>query len=114
MPTGHRVSIIAGTTRIFSIARKSKILHDKGVFVVPDILANAGGLVVSYFEWVQDLQSFFWSEEEVNNQLGRVMDTAFHEVLEISQRYKVDMRDAAYILAIKRIADTMHARGIFP
>lgn len=92
----------------------AKVLRDKGIFVVPDILANAGGLVVSYFEWVQDLQSFFWSEEEVNNQLRRVMDNAFHEVLEISQRHKVDMRDAAYILAIKRIADTMRVRGIFP
>ena len=92
----------------------AKILRDKGIFVVPDILANAGGLVVSYFEWVQDLQSFFWSEEEVNNQLRRVMDNAFHEVLKMSQHHKVDMRDAAYILAIKRIADTMQARGIFP
>ena len=92
----------------------AKILSDKRIFVVPDILANAGGLVVSYFEWVQDLQSFFWSEEEVNNQLRRVLDNAFHEVLEMSQRYKVDMRDAAYMRAIKRIADTMHARGIFP
>jgi glutamate dehydrogenase (NAD(P)+) len=92
----------------------AKILHDKGIFVVPDILANAGGLVVSYFEWVQDLQSFFWSVEEVNNQLRRAMDNAFHKVLEISQRHKVDMRDAAYILAIKQIADTIHARGIFP
>jgi len=92
----------------------AKILSDKRIFVIPDILANAGGLVVSYFEWVQDLQSFFWSEEEVNNQLRRVMDNAFHEVLEMSQQHKVDMRDAAYMLAIKRIAATMYARGIFP
>ena len=90
------------------------ILRENGVFVVPDILANAGGVVVSYFEWVQDLQSFFWSEDEVNHQLRRVMDNAFHEVLEMSQRQKVDMRDAAYMLAVKRIADTMEARGTFP
>ena len=92
----------------------SEILNDKGVFVVPDILANAGGVVVSYFEWVQSVQAFFWSEDEVNHQLQKVMDSAFGEVLEMSQREKVDMRDAAYMLAIKRIADAMEARGIFP
>jgi len=91
-----------------------EVLNERGVFVVPDILANAGGVVVSYFEWVQDLQAFFWSEDEVNRQLQRVMESAFHEVLEMSQREKVDMRNAAYMLAIKRIADAMEARGIFP
>lgn len=90
-----------------------EILNEKGVFVVPDILANAGG-VVSYFEWVQDLQAFFWSEDEVNRQLHTVMESAFHEVLEMSQHQKVNMRKAAYLLAIKRIADAMEARGIFP
>ncbi len=97
-----------------TIPEADKILNDNGVFVVPDILANAGGVVVSYFEWVQGLQSFFWSEDEVNRQLQAVMDNAFHEVLEVSQREKVDMRNAAYMLAIKRIADTMEIRGIFP
>lgn len=91
-----------------------KILGDKEIFVVPDILANAGGVVVSYFEWVQGLQSFFWNEDEVNHKLQAVMDNAFHEVLAFSQREKVDMRNAAYTLAIKRITDTMKARGIFP
>lgn len=92
----------------------TKILRENRIFIVPDILANAGGVVVSYFEWVQGIQSFFWSEEEVNHQLQTVMDNAFHEVLEISQREKVDMSEAAYMLAIKRIADTMETRGIFP
>lgn len=91
-----------------------KTLGDNGKFVVPDILANAGGVVVSYFEWVQGLQSFFWSEDEVNHQLETVMSNAFREVLEVSQREKVNMRDAAYMLAIKRIADAMAARGIWP
>ena len=91
-----------------------RILCDNGKFVIPDILANAGGVVVSYFEWVQGLQSFFWSEDEVNRQLQMVMDNAFHEVLETSQREKVDMRNAAYMLAIKRIEEAMLARGIFP
>jgi len=69
---------------------------------------------VSYFEWVQGLQSFFWSEDEVNRQLQIVMENAFHEVLEINQHEKIDMRDAAYMLAIKRIEEAMMARGIFP
>ena len=89
-------------------------LCENGKFVVPDILANAGGVVVSYFEWVQGLQSFFWSEEEVNSRLTGVMENAFHEVLEISQREKVNMRDAAYMLAIQRLAYAMATRGIFP
>ena len=91
-----------------------KILNDNGKFVVPDVLVNAGGVVVSYFEWVQGLQSFFWNEEEVNRQLEMVMKNAFHEVLEVSQCEKVDMRSAAYMLAIRRIAEAMEARGIFP
>lgn len=97
-----------------SLPEADKILNDNGVFVVPDILANAGGVVVSYFEWVQDLQAFFWSEDEVNRKLETVMHNAFHEVLEMSQQEKVNMRNAAYMLAIKRIADAMEARGIFP
>jgi len=91
-----------------------KILNDNGVFVVPDILANAGGAIVSYFEWVQGLQAFFWSEDEVNHQLQVIMDNAFFEVLQMSQSKKVDMRNAAYMLAIKRIVDAMETRGIFP
>jgi len=90
------------------------ILQANGKYVVPDILVNAGGVVVSYFEWVQGLQSFFWSEDEVNRQLQSVMENAFGEVLEMSQREKVDMRNAAYMLAIKRIEDAMLVRGIFP
>lgn len=92
----------------------TKTLCGRGVFIIPDILANAGGVVVSYFEWVQGLQSFFWSEDEVNQRLEHLIDNAFHEVLEMSQCQKVDMRDAASMLAIKRIADTMETRGMFP
>jgi glutamate dehydrogenase (NAD(P)+) len=90
------------------------ILNDKGKFVIPDILANAGGVVVSYFEWVQGLQSFFWSEYQVNQQLETVMNNAFHEVLELSLREKVPLREAAYMLAVKRIDLAMQWRGTYP
>ena len=91
-----------------------EILFDKGAFVIPDILANAGGVTVSYFEWVQDLQNFFWSEEEVNKNLGKIMVKAFQDVLAISQKKKVNMRIAAYILAIDRVATATLLRGIYP
>ena len=90
------------------------ILNENGILIVPDILANAGGVVVSYFEWVQGLQASFWSEQEVNQRLEQVMDNAFQEVLEISQREKTDMRTAAYMLAIDRVASAMMIRGIYP
>jgi len=91
-----------------------KILHDNGVLVVPDVLANAGGVVVSYLEWVQDIQSLFWSETEVNNQLERTISDAFYEVLEISQREKVDMRTAAHMVAVGRLVRAITLRGVFP
>ncbi len=90
------------------------ILFDKGAFVIPDILANAGGVTVSYFEWVQGLQSFFWSEDEVNANLEKIMVRAFNDVLAISQSQEVDMRIAAYILAIDRVANATLLRGIYP
>jgi len=91
-----------------------EILSGKGIFLIPDILCNAGGVTVSYFEWVQDLYRFFWTEKEVNHYLERTMTSAFHEVQETSQKYKVDMRTAAYILAIGRVAEATRVRGIFP
>ena len=91
-----------------------KILHDNGVFVVPDVLANAGGVIVSYLEWVQDIQSLFWSETEVNNHLQRVLSNAFDEVLTISQLEKVDMRTAAHMLAVGRLAQAITLRGMYP
>jgi len=91
-----------------------EILREKGITVVPDILANAGGVTVSYFEWVQGLQSFFWSEEEVNENLEKIMVKAFQDVLAISQQKKVDMRIAAYILAIDRVSTATLLRGIYP
>jgi len=92
----------------------AKILCDNGVFVIPDILANAGGVIVSYFEWVQNIESFFWGEEEINDKLRRIMTNAFTEVLEISQAENTDMRTAAHMLAIRRVVAAMSTRGIYP
>ena len=89
------------------------ILKEKGVFLIPDILANAGGVVVSYFEWVQDLQNFFWTEEEVNNKLRDILAKAFHEVLRMSQKHQVDMRLAALMIGIDRVARAMLWRGLY-
>ena len=90
------------------------ILAERGIYLVPDILANAGGVVVSYFEWVQDLQSFFWEETEVNTRLHRIMTNAFAEVAATAEARKVGLRDAAYVVALQRVVEAMNARGIYP
>ena len=89
------------------------ILDEKGVFVIPDILANAGGVTVSYFEWVQDRGGYFWTEETVNERLGRIMTKSFSDVLKLSQQHKVNMRTAAYMLSISRVAAVHRLRGIY-
>jgi glutamate dehydrogenase (NAD(P)+) len=89
------------------------ILREKNVFLIPDILANAGGVVVSYFEWVQDLQNFFWTEEEVNAKLRDILTKAFHQVLNTSQKHNVDMRLAALMIGIERVATAMLWRGLY-
>ena len=91
-----------------------EILDDKGVLVVPDILANAGGVVVSYFEWVQDLQSFFWEEEEVNHKLEKAMRRSYQHVAQTAEQNKVNMRMGAYIIGVKRVAEATTIRGIYP
>ena len=90
------------------------ILHDRAIFVVPDILANAGGVTVSYFEWVQNLQELLWSEEEVLARLTGIMSKGFSEVLGISLGRNVPMRTAALILGIGRVAEAAKLRGLFP
>ena len=89
-------------------------LHQRGVMVIPDILANAGGVTVSYFEWVQDLQELFWDEDDVNRRLERVMVKAFTDVHATAKKYNVDMRTGAYIVGIERVATAMRTRGIWP
>lgn len=90
------------------------ILHDRGIVVVPDILANAGGVVVSYFEWAQNLQGFFWEEYEVNARLRRIMERSFAEVWDFAHENHVSIRLGANMLAVTRVADAVQSRGIFP
>jgi glutamate dehydrogenase (NAD(P)+) len=90
-----------------------EILADKRIFIVPDILANAGGVTVSYFEWVQDRQGFFWRESEVNERLQDVMDQSFDQVVRAAESHGVSNRIAAYIVAIDRVARALKLRGIY-
>ncbi len=91
-----------------------EILQAKGIFVIPDILCNAGGVTVSYFEWVQDLQSFFWGEDEINERLRQIMVRSFNQILRMSHEKNIDMRTAAQVLAIHRVAEAVQLRGIYP
>ncbi len=89
----------------------NKILEKKGVIVIPDILANAGGVIVSYFEWVQDIQSYFWDVEEVDKRMNIMLTRAFNHMVKTAKEYKVSMRNAAYLIAVKRVVDAMKLRG---
>lgn len=91
-----------------------EILFDKGVIVTPDILTNAGGVTVSYFEWVQGLQSFFWSEDEVNKRLEMVMNKSFEQVYAFAEDHKTDMRSAAYAIAVTKVAKATQILGLYP
>lgn len=95
-------------------AEADKILSQKGIVLVPDILSNAGGVVVSYFEWVQNIQSVSWTEATVNEKLKEIMDAAFQAVWEIGQEKQTDLRTAAYLIAVKRVVDAKKSRGIWP
>lgn len=94
-------------------ANADSILEENGVMVIPDILANAGGVTVSYFEWVQDRQGYFWTEERVNRRLNRMMRSAFDNLYQVSDEHKITMRQAAYVYAINRVAETLKLRGIY-
>lgn len=91
-----------------------RILQEKGIFLIPDVLANAGGVTVSYFEWVQDLQFYFWREREINLRLQEIMTEAFKRVSAFSKEEKVEMRTAALMLGVKRVAEAQKLRGLYP
>jgi glutamate dehydrogenase (NAD(P)+) len=105
--------VVEGANNPMTLAADD-ILRSRGVFIVPDILANAGGVTVSYFEWVQDVQAYFWSENEIVGRLREIMTRAFSDVLNISVKENVDMRTAALIKGIQRVTEAKLVRGIFP
>ena len=110
---GIRAKVVAEGANGPTTPDAHKHLHDRGIFVIPDILANAGGVTTSYFEWVQDRHGYFWEEEEVNKRLEAKMVEAFDDVLKTSVKYKTDMRTAAYIVAINRVAVVTKMRGMY-
>lgn len=111
---GVKAKIIAELANGPTTPGSDRVFADEGVFLIPDILANAGGVTVSYYEWVQDQYSFFWSEKQINETLEQTMRAAFKSVHETAQRYDTDMRTGAYILAVDRVAEATRVRGIFP
>ena len=94
-------------------ASADDIINEKGILVVPDILANSGGVTVSYFEWIQNRQGYKWTEQMVNERAGRIMSDAFEKVYAVSQKYDVPLRIAAYVVAIDKVAQTYKYRGAY-
>jgi glutamate dehydrogenase (NAD(P)+) len=109
-----RAKMIAEAANGPTTPEADRVLYEKGITMLPDILANAGGVTVSYFEWAQNIQGYYWAEDEVNEKLERVMKRSFLDVYETAENNKVDMRTAAYMLAISRVAEVTRLRGIFP
>jgi len=109
-----KAKIVAEAANGPTTPEADEILYDNGVFVIPDILASAGGVTVSYFEWVQDISRLFWREEDVNARLREIMTESFHRTLDISREHKVNMRTAAYMLGVGRVAEATKLRGLYP
>jgi glutamate dehydrogenase (NAD(P)+) len=110
---GIKARIIAEGANGPTTPEAHKLLHERGVFVIPDILANAGGVTTSYFEWVQNRHGYYWDEADVNNRLERWMVEAFNQVLATSLNYRTDLRTAAYVVAINRVAEATRLRGMY-
>ena len=115
------VFLMAFTTGMWTVAANlpwtpeaDDILADRNILVVPDVIANAGGVTVSYFEWVQDFSSYFWDEDEINRRLVRIMSEAFHAVWKVAEEKQVSLRTAAFIVACQRILHTRELRGLYP
>jgi glutamate dehydrogenase (NAD(P)+) len=111
---GVKATVIVEAANGPTTPEADDIFKDRGIPVVPDILANAGGVTVSYFEWVQDLQAYYWSEDEVNNRLRMIMETSYVDVLELAEDKKVTMRTAATMLGVGRVAEAHITRGLYP
>jgi len=109
-----KASVIVEGANGPTIPEADDILEERGVKIVPDILANAGGVTVSYFEWVQDLQAYYWHEDEVNNRLRMIMEQSYADVLSVVEERKVTMRTGATILGVSRVAEAHKLRGLFP
>ncbi|HZQ11008.1 MAG TPA: glutamate dehydrogenase, partial [Anaerolineae bacterium] len=109
-----RAKLIAEAANLPTTPEADDILRERGTFLIPDLLANAASMMLSYFEWVQDLQSFFWTEEETRDRLRRVVTDAFENVVETSERFHVDLRTAGLMIAIGRVAEATRLRGIYP
>jgi glutamate dehydrogenase (NAD(P)+) len=109
-----KTKIIAEAANNPTTPGANEVLREKDIFLLPDILVNAGGVVVSYFEWVQDLQGFFWDEAEIVRRLKSIMTKAFKEVLAVSKEKGTDMRTSAMIVGVGRVAEAITVRGLYP
>ena len=97
-----------------TVPEADDILHDRGVLVVPDVICNAGGVTVSYFEWVQDFSSFFWTEDEINVRLDKIMVDALRKIWDTADRHKITLRTATFAVACERILIAREERGLYP
>jgi glutamate dehydrogenase (NAD(P)+) len=112
--TGIKARIVAEVANGGTTPAADQVLADQGVSVIPDIIATAGGTVLGYFEWVQDMQAFFWTEREINDQLDRIVDEAMAGIRAMADAEKVDLRAAAMMVAVSRVADATTLRGLYP